>query len=568
MGYLLKYMKKYRVQAIIGPCFKIVESLLELCTPLVMASIIDNGIVAKDLSYVLNKGLVMVGISLLGYACSNVCQYFASFVSQASGAQIRLALFKHIQSLSYKEIDEQGTASFITILTSDINNVETAIAKTIRTMSRAPFIIIGSTILAIKLNPSLSITFIIASFFIGLSIGLITYFLQNTYKQVQQDLEQLTLIIRENLEGLRVIRANASQAKENIKFYNQSLKQRDQNLKAGKLQAILNPMTTLIINIAIILILYQGGIKINLGQMTQGEMIAYISYLTNIISSMTAFSNTLLQIIRGNTSAKRIKALFLKQSSLIAGTQTKELSNFNQIEVKEISFSYQEHEFIQNMSFTIHKNEMIGIIGTTGSGKSTLGMLLCRFYDVKQGEILIDGLNVKKYDFESLKKKILMVSQEPILYHGTLRKNMQWANENATDLQIYEALEIAQAKDFVDKLPQGLDTLIYQGGKNLSGGQRQRLTIARAIIGKPDILILDDSSSALDTMTEKALRRALTKLDCTLIIISQKVSSVKEANRIFVLEHGSLLAQGTHQQLYQQCSIYHAICDSQGMGGN
>lgn len=216
------------------------------------------------------------------------------------------------------------------------------------------------------------------------------------------------------------------------------------------------------------------------------------------------------------------------------------------------------------MSFTIHKNEMIGIIGTTGSGKSTLGMLLCRFYDVKQGEILINGLNIKKYNFESLKKKILMVSQEPILFHGTLRKNMQWTNENATDLQIYDALEIAQAKDFVDKLPQGLDTLIYQGGKNLSGGQRQRLTIARAIIGKPDILILDDSSSALDAMTEKALRTALTKLDCTLIIISQKVSSVKEANRIFVLEHGSLLTQGTHQQ----CSIYHVICDSQGMGGN
>lgn len=259
----------------------------------------------------------MVGISLLGHVCSNVCQYFASLTSQGTGAIIRLALFKHIQSLSYKEIDEQGTASFITILTSDISNVETAIAKTIRTMSRAPFIIIGSTILAIKLNPSLSITFIIASFFIGLSIGLITYFLQNTYKQVQQDLEQLTLITRENLEGLRVIRANASQAKENIKFYNQSLKQRDQNLKAGKLQAILNPMTTLIINIASILILYQG------------EMIVYISYLTNIISSMTAFSNTLLQIIRGNTSAKRIKALFLKQPSLIAGTQTKGLSNFN-----------------------------------------------------------------------------------------------------------------------------------------------------------------------------------------------------------------------------------------------
>ena len=565
MGYLLKYMKKYKVQVIIGPCFKIIESLLELYTPLVMASIIDIGITNHDFTYVFKQGLFMVAISLLGYVCSNICQYFASFVSQATGAQIRLALFKHIQSLSYKEIDEQGTASFITILTSDISNVETAIAKTIRTMSRAPFIIIGSSVLAIKLNPSLSITFIIASFFIGLSISLVTYHLQKIYKKVQMDLEHLTLITRDNLEGLRVIRANASQNQESTKFYNQSLKQRNQNLQAGKLQAFLNPITTLIINIAIILILYQGGYKINVGQMSQGELIAYISYLTNIISSMTAFSNTLLQIIKGNTSAKRIKNLFLKQPSLISGKQTQGNVSKYQIEVNDISFSYQEHDFISHMNFKIHKNETIGIIGTTGSGKSTLAMLLCRFYDVKAGEVLIDGLNVKDYDFASLKKKILLVSQEAILFQGTLRKNMQWANANATDQQIYEALEIAQAKKFVEKLPQGLDTLIYQGGKNLSGGQRQRLSIARALIGKPEILILDDSNSALDTMTQKALGQALNKLNCTLIIISQKVSSIKDADQIFVLEQGQIIAKGKHEELYNQCSTYQAICQSQGM---
>lgn len=565
---LLKYLKKYKWQALFGPFFKIAEAALELMVPLVMADIIDNGIPTRDVSIVLKKGLLLIVLSVCGYACSVTCQYFASVTSQGAGTEIRNALFKHIQSLSHKEIDTVGTSSLMTIITSDINNVERAVAMTIRMASRAPFLVIGSTLLAIRLNFELSIIFIIAAIFIAISIYWIVSRTQPAFKSVQKMLDRLSLITRENLDGVRVIRAFSSQDYEKERFDKAAIHQRDLALKAGKLNALLNPLTILIVNMAVILIIYQGGLKINIGEMTQGEIIAFISYLTTILNAMIAFSNTLVIIIKGNASAKRINEIFAIQSSVVEEAKEYQVvKDAPKIEFNHVDFTYdiKKDSFLQDINLKIGVNQTIGIIGITGSGKSTLMQLISRFYDSTKGTVLIDGVNIKDYDFETLRKKVAVVPQQVSLFSGTLRKNMQWAKEDATDEEIYKALDIAQAREFVDQLPNGLDTMIYQGGKNLSGGQKQRLSIARAIVGQPEILIMDDSASALDFATDAKLRKAIYKnmKQTTVMIVSQRVNTVRNADLIVVLDEGKIVGKGTHLSLLKDCEIYEEICKSQ-----
>lgn len=565
---LLKYLKKYKWQAFFGPFFKIAEAALELAVPLVMADIIDNGIPTGDASIVLQKGLMLVILSTVGYACSLTCQYFASVTSQGTGTEIRNALFAHIQSLSHKEIDRIGTPSLMTRITSDINNVERAIAMTIRMASRAPFLVIGSTILAIRLNFQLSIIFIIASIFIALSIYYIITRTMPAFKKVQKMLDRLSLITRENLEGVRVIRSVSSQDYEKARFENAAVKQRDLALKAGKLNALLNPITILIVNIAVILIIYQGGIKIDSGIMSQGEIIAFISYMTTILNALIAFSNTLVIINKGNASAKRINEVFDIKASVVENPKAMVTAESDyRIEFDEVDFTYDSSKeaFLHNINLKIKPNQTIGIIGVTGAGKSTLIQMISRFYDVTKGSVKIDGVDVKDYAFNILRKKVSVVPQQVSLFSGTLRKNMQWGKNNATDEEIYRALEIAQAKDFVDQLPEGLDTVIYQGGKNLSGGQRQRLSIARAMVGNPEILIMDDSASALDFATDAALRKAIYKnmKNTTVIIVSQRVNTVRNADLIVVLDEGQIVGKGTHLSLLKDCEIYEEICKSQ-----
>ena len=562
------YIKKYKWQAFFGPFFKIAEAALELAVPLVMADIIDNGIPTGDASIVLQKGIMLVILSTVGYACSLTCQYFASVTSQGTGTEIRNALFAHIQALSHKEIDRIGTPSLMTRITSDINNVERAIAMTIRMASRAPFLVIGATILAIRLNLQLSIIFIIASIFIALSIYYIITRTMPAFKKVQKMLDRLSLITRENLEGVRVIRSVSSQDYEKKRFEDAAVKQRDLALKAGKLNALLNPITILIVNIAVILIIYQGGIKIDNGIMSQGEIIAFISYMTTILNALIAFSNTLVIINKGNASAKRINEVFDIKASVVENPKTMlNCKSDYRIEFDDVDFTYDSSKeaFLQSINLKIKPNQTIGIIGVTGAGKSTLIQMISRFYDVTKGSVKIDGVDVKDYAFNTLRKKVSVVPQQVSLFSGTLRKNMQWGKNDATDEEIYRALEIAQAKDFVDQLPKGLDTMIYQGGKNLSGGQRQRLSIARAMVGNPEILIMDDSASALDFATDAALRKAIYKnmKNTTVIIVSQRVNTVRNADLIVVLDEGQIVGKGTHLSLLKDCEIYEEICKSQ-----
>lgn len=565
---LLKYLKKYKRQAFFGPFFKIAEAALELAVPLVMADIIDKGIPTQDPMVVLKKGVVLVILSMVGYLCSLTCQYFASVTSQGAGTEIRNALFAHIQSLSHKEIDEVGTPSLMTIMTSDINNVERAIAMTIRMASRAPFLVIGATILAIRLNFELSIIFIIASFLIALSIYFIVSRTQPAFKRVQKLLDRLSLITRENLEGVRVIRSFSSQNYEKKRFNKAAKDQRDQAIQTGKLSAWLSPLTILIVNLAIIVILYQGGFKINMGSMRQGELIAYISYMTTILNAMIAFSNTLVIINKGNASAKRINETFaIKTSILETKGKIEELKDIPIIEFEHVSFTYDQtkEDYLVDIHLRIEKNQTIGIIGVTGAGKSTLMHLISRFYDPTKGCVKVSGVDVKEYSFSQLRSKIGIVPQAIQLFSGSLRKNMKWAKQEATDEEIYEALEIAQAKEFVDQLPDGLDTQLYQGGKNLSGGQKQRLCIARAMVGQPEILIMDDSASALDFATDANLRKAIYQhlKETTVFIVSQRVNTIRSADKIIVLDEGKVVGEGTHYELLKNCSIYQEICQSQ-----
>ncbi len=567
---LIYFMKDYKKESILGPIFKLIEAILELFIPIVMAKIIDIGIQNRDINYVFKMGGVLILLGAIGLAFALICQYYASIASQGAGTSIRSNLYKHINNLSYSEIDEIGTPTLITRLINDITQIQTGIAMLIRLGTRSPFIIIGSTIMAISIDLKLSIIFLITTPLIALVIYLVMSKSLPLYKVIQGKLDNLSLITRENLEGTRVIKAFSKEESEKERFKIATSELTDTSINVGKISALLNPITYMIMNISIIAILWYGGIRVNIGSLTQGEVIAFINYITQILLSLIVFSQLIVTLTKGATSANRVLEIINIESTITDNKinyKDKTKNDKPLIEFKNVSFSYKDsNEYsLKDINLIINENETIGIIGGTGSGKSTLINLIPRFYDSTKGQVLIKGIDTKNYALKELRNLIGIVPQKAVLFKGSILDNLKWGKENATIDEINEALEISQAKSFVDSLPENINSEVMQGGKNFSGGQKQRLTIARALISKPEILILDDSSSALDFTTDALLRKALKEKtsETTVIIVSQRASSIKNADKIIVLDNGEISGIGTHDYLLENCEVYNEICSSQ-----
>lgn len=567
---LIHFMKDYKKEAILGPIFKLIEAILELFVPIVMAKIIDVGVRNSNISYIFKMGgiLILLGVSGLGFAL--ICQYYASVASQGVGTSIRSALFKHINKLSHTEIDKIGAPTLITLLTNDVNQIQTGVAMIIRLGSRAPFIIIGSTIMAIALDLKLSIIFIVTTPLIALVIYFVMSKSLPLYKIIQNKLDNISLITRENLEGTRVIKAFSKEENEKLRFKDASNDLSDTSINVGKISALLNPITYIIMNLSIVAILWFGGIRVNSGSLTQGEVIAFVNYITQILLALIVFAQLVVILTKASTSATRVSEILEIKSTIVEKDNIKTHSSKSEaafIEFKNVFFSYADsNEYsLSNISLTINKNETIGIIGGTGSGKSTLVNLIPRFYDATKGQVLINGTDVKDYTLNRLRSMIGIVPQKAVLFKGTLMENLKWGKKYATIDEIENALEISQSSSFVQAFPEKYDTNILQSGKNLSGGQKQRLTIARALVSNPEILILDDSSSALDFATDASLRKALKEKvkNTTVIMVSQRASSIKNADKIIVLNNGEIVGIGKHDYLINNCEVYKEICSSQ-----
>lgn len=570
---LARFLKKYRLQVILGPIFKLTEAIFELIVPLVTAHIIDNGVRTGDVQYVWRMGGVMLLLGVVGLGCALVCQKMASIASQGFGTVLRDELYHHINTFSHTEIDRFGTPSLITRITNDVNQLQYAVAMLIRLVIRAPFLALGAVIMAMTIDLQLSLVFLVATPLIALVLYVIMSRSVPYFKVMQKKLDKISLISREGLSGARVIRAFSKQESEEERFQLAANEQTDTAIRVAKLSALLNPLTYLIMNFAVIAIVWFGGSRVSAGGMTQGEVIAFVNYMSQILLALIVVANLVVTFTKAAASAARVNEVLDTQPSVVEGCGvSKPVKRSPKIAFEQVSFSYtghagenQEKYAVKDLTFTIEKGQTIGIIGGTGSGKSTLIGLIPRFYDATQGQVRVDGINVKEYTFAQLRGKIGMVPQHAELFSGTIESNLRWGNEKAAPEDLDRALRIAQAKEFVDRLPERLQSKVSQGGKNFSGGQKQRLTIARALTGNPEILILDDSASALDFATDAALRRALkteTK-GMTVLMVSQRASTVKAADQIIVMDDGRIAGIGTHQQLMEQCEVYREICLSQ-----
>lgn len=558
----MKYLKPYRKEAVIGFFFKLIEAFFELIVPIVVADIIDYGILHQDQQYILQRGLLLLALALLGYACALVCQYFASKTSQGFGTYLRNDMFKAIHAYDYENIDEIGIPSLMTRITNDTNQLQMAVAMTIRLASRSPFLILGSLVMAFRISVPIALIFICAAPILALAIyGVMSKSLP-LYLKIQKQLDHVSLICRENLAGIRVIRAFSKQKQEKERFQQATQKQKDMQIQVGKLSALLNPSTSVIVNCAILVILYAGGLQVNAGYLTQGEVIALINYMNQILLSMFAFANVIVIYNKATACYKRVQEVLAIQPAIQDGKCLIDNQKGPLVTFDHVSFSYQGSHALHDLSFSIHQGETIGIIGGTGSGKSTLIHLIPRFYEATQGQIYIKNRPIQDYSLYSLRQMIGLVPQQATLFTGTIKENICLAKENASDDEVKQALHLAQAS-FVDEWKDGIYSHITQGGHNLSGGQKQRLTIARALVRNPELLILDDSASALDFATDAALRKAIATLPQTTIIVSQRVSAIMHADKILVLSHGELVGMGKHDELMKTCEIYQQIVTSQ-----
>ena len=567
---LVKFLKPYKKECIIGPLFKLFEAILELLLPTIMALIINNGVLANNQSYVFKMGALMLFMAILGYGCSLVCQYYAARASQGFGTTLRNVVFEHISTLSYAELDKFGTASLINRLTNDINQLQLAIAMLIRLVIRAPFICIGAVTMAMLLDLKLSLILLAAIPVFAIILYLIISKTAPLYRIHQQKLDKMVVLVRENLLGVRVIRAFTKTDYEKKRFTQANADLTDTAIYVNKISAMLNPLTSLVMNAAIIAILWVGGLQINLGRLSQGEIIAFVNYITQILLALIVVSNLVVIFTKAFASANRVTEILDTTTSTIEMTSipccTKD-DNAPIIQLNNVSYSYSgaDEKVLNDISVVIGHGETIGIIGGTGSGKSTLINLIPRFYDVTEGEMLFCGVNVKEYSLTKLREKIRVVPQQAMLFSGTIAENIRWGKEDATDEEVVEAATIAQASDFIAKLPNGYDTQVSRGGQNFSGGQKQRLTIARALVAKPLVLILDDASSALDYATDFKLRQAIKQTSAlmTVIIVSQRANTIKHADKILVLDDGNLVGLGTHIDLLNSCNVYREIYLSQ-----
>lgn len=579
MKKLLNYLSAYKKEAVLAPLFKMLEASFELLVPLVMAQIIDTGIKNQDLAYILKMGAVLVLLGVIGLACSLTAQYFAARAAVGFGAGVRRDLFRHINRLSYSEIDAQGTATLITRMTSDVNQVQSGVNLTLRLFLRSPFIVFGAMIMAFTIDVKSALIFAAAIPLLSLVVFGIMLISMPLYKRVQRQLDRVMQITRENLTGARVIRAFNREQDEIASFKEEGGLLIRFQIFVGRISALLNPVTYVIVNLAIVVLIYTGAGQVDSGRIPQGEVVALVNYMSQILVELIKLANLIISITKALACAGRISSVFEMESSIVdpgeeKGGQVKEenppVSGTSRVSFQNVSFSYQgaKEESLSDISFDAAPGEIIGVIGGTGSGKSTLVNLIPRFYDVTKGQILVNGTDVRAQSLSKLRGQIGVVPQKAVLFKGTIRDSMRWGKEDASDREIEEALETAQALEVVKSRENGLDAMIFQGGKNLSGGQRQRLTIARALVRKPQILILDDSSSALDFATDARLRKALRERtgDAAVFLVSQRASALRHADQILVLDDGRLAGKGKHEELLETCPVYREICLSQLSG--
>lgn len=572
MKKLLCYLKEYKKESVLGPLFKLLEATLELFVPLVVAAIIDTGIGNQDRGYVVKMCLVLVLLGLIGLAFSVTAQYFAAKAAVGFVSKIRHVLFGHIQKLSYAELDTQGTSTLITRMTSDMNQVQNGVNLTLRLLLRSPFVVIGAMVMAFTIDVKAALVFVVGIPALAVVVFGVMLACIPLYRKVQNRLDKVLGLTRENLTGVRVLRAFCKEEEQEAEFQKQNQTLTDTQKFVGRISALLNPLTYVIINVAIIALIWIGAIRVDLGIITQGAVVALYNYMSQILTELIKLANLIINITKSVACGNRIQSVLEVEPSVKDGAATVSgdgeagKSAYSVVfEHAGIRYPDAAQEAVSDITLNVRPGETIGIIGGTGSGKSSLVNLIPRFYDCSSGAVYVDGRNVCTYGLTELRDKIGVVPQKSVLFAGTIRSNMQWGKPDATDEEIFAALEIAQAKDVVSKKEKGLDTEVEQGGKNFSGGQRQRLTIARALVKQPEILILDDSSSALDFATDAALRMAIgsMKHKPTLFIVSQRTSAIQYADKIVVLDDGSVVGIGTHEELMNTCEVYREIYDSQ-----
>lgn len=569
MRSLLKYLKDYKKESILAPVFKMLEASFELFVPLVMAAIIDTGIANHDKGYIFRMGGVLVALGMIGLACSVTAQFFSAKAAVGFATKLRHALFSHIQGLSYAELDTLGTNTLITRMTSDVNQLQSGVNLTLRLLLRSPFIVFGAMIMAFTVDVKAALIFVVAIPLLSIVVFGIMIVSLPLYKKVQAALDKVLGRTRENLEGARVIRAFCKEGQEIESFSEENEALLNIQVFVGKISAAMNPLTYIIVNIALVVLLWTGAIRVDGGIITQGAVVALVNYMSQILVELIKMANLIIQITKALACAKRIESILAVENSqqIEDLTQQAKAETDDVIRFDHVGLTYQGggEESLTDIDFAVKKGQTIGIIGGTGSGKTSVVNLIPRLYDATRGTVYVDGQDVKTYDPKQLRSKVGIVPQKAVLFAGTIRENLMWGNENATEEQLERALEISQAKEFVDTKEGRLDFKIAQGGKNLSGGQRQRMTIARAVVRDPEILILDDSASALDFATDAKLRHAIREMgnDMVVIIVSQRSSSIQYADQIIVLDDGKVVGIGTHDSLLAENEVYQEIYYSQ-----
>lgn len=569
MKKLWVYLKNYKKESVLAPLFKLLEASFELLVPLVVAAIVDRGIGGNDLGYVYRMGGIMILLGVVGLAASVTAQFFSAKAAVGVATELRSALFQHIQSLSYTEIDTIGTSTLITRLTSDVNQIQSGVNMTLRLLLRSPFIVFGAMVMAFTVDVKCAMIFLGVIPLLSLVVFGIMVITMPMYKKVQKSLDKVLELTRENLTGIRVIRAFHKEKEEIGNFKKKNEELTGMQLSVGKISSLMNPVTYVIINLGLVLLIYTGALQVDLGNLTQGQVVALINYISQILVELIKLANLIVVITKALSCANRIGHVFEVQSSMKdeGRAEISEEKDVPVIEFDHVGFAYANAggESLSNITFSVFAGETVGVIGGTGSGKTTLVNLIPRFYDATSGTVRYHGRPICEYKMEEIRQKTGVVPQKAVLFKGTVKSNLLWGNENASEEDIEEALIVSQSKEFVEKLDRGLEAPVAQGGKNFSGGQRQRLTIARAMVRKPEILILDDSTSALDYATDAKLRKELKKRKNTMttFIVSQRTSSIQFADKIIVLEDGKIAGLGTHEELLENCSVYQEIYDSQ-----
>lgn len=567
MSILFQYIKGYEKESILAPLFKLLEVIFDLMVPVVVAKIIDVGIVNQDTGYILKMFLILIVMALLGLLSSFTAQYFAAKASVGFATQLRQALFDHIQSFSFRELDTLKTDTLITRLTDDVNQVQNGYNMGLRLLLRSPFVVIGSMIMAFTINVQCALVFVVSIPFLFVVVFAIMKISIPLFKKVQSALDRITGLTRENLTGVRVIRAFCQEENSIHQFDEENKILTKMNLFVGRISALLNPLTYVLINIATVILIQKASLQVNLGTMKQGQVVALYNYMAQMIVELIKLASLIITLNKAMACADRVSNVLEVKTSMNYESIKQGEQSSNKVDFQNVSFTYANasNTSLDSLSFSVKPGQTVGIIGPTGSGKSTLTRLLSRFYDVDSGKILVDGKDVKTYSKEELMHKIGYVFQKSILFEGSIRDNLLIGNENADDLELWKALEIAQAKEVVEAKPGQLDFMLEQGGRNLSGGQKQRLTIARALVKKPEILVLDDSASALDFATDAKLRKAIRSLKghTTTFLVSQRTASIMQSDLILVLEDGKLVGKGNHDELMASCDVYQEIYYSQ-----